>query len=255
MNATAIALLLGAAASALPVAAAQVCHAASDARLIPLVELYTSEGCSSCPPAERWLSTNFAPEASHATALAFHVDYWDRLGWRDRFAQPAFAERQYAAMRANRGTFVFTPQVLLQGRDHPGWRGADAAAALAAAGRRAPGATIAVAAEPDGDSVALQATVRLTAQAAHGTVLAIVYVDSGLASEVTAGENRGERLRHDHVVRGLEKHRLVDTVTTLHTRLARPHERGFRPRIVAFVQRESTGDVLQTLALPLDGCR
>jgi hypothetical protein len=99
------------------------CDAKSGPQAVPLVELYTSEGCSSCPPADRWLSSTFGKGAGPAAgiALAFHVDYWDRLGWTDRFASPAYTERQYDGMRANRARFVYTPQVLVQGRDFPEW--------------------------------------------------------------------------------------------------------------------------------------
>src|SRR5512134_1287092 len=96
--------------AAMPATSVAGCRAVSDAHVLPLVELYTSEGCSSCPPADRWLSEHFPP-GSHgkAAVLAFHVDYWDRLGWTDRFASPIHSERQYQAMRANRATFVYTP--------------------------------------------------------------------------------------------------------------------------------------------------
>src|SRR5437879_6451117 len=79
------------------------CRVVSGATTVPLVELFTSEGCDSCPPADRWLSANFprTTDANGSLALAFHVDYWDRLGWIDRFGSPAWTERQYAAMRAN----------------------------------------------------------------------------------------------------------------------------------------------------------
>src|ERR1700752_3689177 len=79
------------------VAAPVVCKAASGPQTTPLVELYTSEGCDSCPPADRWLSAQFPKVAAPAKpiALAFHVDYWDRLGWIDRFASPQWTERQY----------------------------------------------------------------------------------------------------------------------------------------------------------------
>src|SRR3954449_3542256 len=73
------------------------CRILSGPSKTPLIELYTSEGCDSCPPADRWLSAQFprvrAPNG--AVALAFHVDYWDRLGWTDRFASRAYTERQY----------------------------------------------------------------------------------------------------------------------------------------------------------------
>jgi hypothetical protein len=80
-----------------PDAAAATCNAVSGALTIPVVELYTSEGCDSCPPADRWLSETFPRtlEAAKPLALAFHVDYWDRLGWTDRFATAGWTERQY----------------------------------------------------------------------------------------------------------------------------------------------------------------
>jgi len=89
-SATALAALL--AASVMPTAIAQTCSARSGDLRTPLVELYTSEGCSSCPPADRWLSAR--ARASDANWLAFHVDYWDDIGWPDRFASPLFSQRQ-----------------------------------------------------------------------------------------------------------------------------------------------------------------
>src|SRR6185503_17832966 len=138
------ALAVAAALCAAQASAAPVCHAASDRAARPLIELYTSEGCDSCPPAERWLSSRFAPDARQsAIALAFHVDYWDRLGWVDRFASAQYTARQYESMRANRATFVYTPQVLLQGHDYASWN-ADDAAAIDAAASAAPAATIGI---------------------------------------------------------------------------------------------------------------
>src|SRR5512144_1845942 len=154
---------------ALPAHAVQACRAASGPQLRPLVELYTSEGCDSCPPADRWLATQFpaADTRSGAIALAFHVDYWDRLGWTDRFASVAFTERQYAAMRANRATFVYTPQVLLQGHEFRGWQDGGAAAADAAA--RAPSrATIALDAAASAESIVVNADVQITDASARG---------------------------------------------------------------------------------------
>ncbi len=125
-------------------AAGAACVATSGAGTVALVELYTSEGCDSCPPADRWLAATFRGDgaAARAVPLAFHVDYWDRLGWKDRLATPAYTERQYAAMRANRARFVYTPQVLVQGRDFPGWRetgrGSEAAARVPSNARPAP---------------------------------------------------------------------------------------------------------------------
>ena len=96
--------IVAVAAIAIAPARAATCTAKSGPQSVPLVELYTSEGCSSCPPADRWLSATFAKSAPRASgiALAFHVDYWDRLGWKDRFATPAFTQRQYDSMRGER---------------------------------------------------------------------------------------------------------------------------------------------------------
>ncbi|MBN8509702.1 MAG: DUF1223 domain-containing protein [Burkholderiales bacterium] len=112
----AAALLLSIAALPLP-AAAVTCERSAAARPPLVVELYTSEGCSSCPPADRWLSTLKGRE--DVLPLAFHVGYWDRLGWVDRFATQATTARQYALARALGASNVYTPQVVVQGRD---WR-------------------------------------------------------------------------------------------------------------------------------------
>ena len=110
------------------------CSAKSGPQLVPLIELYTSEGCSSCPPADRWLSATFSKTAprSSGIALAFHVDYWDRLGWKDRFATPQYTQRQYEGMRASGARFAYTPQIVVQGKDFPQWHGSSAIATLTA---------------------------------------------------------------------------------------------------------------------------
>ncbi len=119
------------------VAADPACRAVSGAGTLPLVELYTSEGCSSCPPADRWISKSFAPGTDgRAGVLAFHVDYWDRLGWPDRFARAEWSKRQDSIARASASPTVYTPQVLLQGRDFD-WRDAGALRSIARASAKA----------------------------------------------------------------------------------------------------------------------
>src|SRR3954469_21437092 len=104
-------------------AAAPECSAQSPAHTVALVELYTSEGCDSCPPADRWLSSllgrGFGPE--RVVPLALHVDYWDYIGWKDPYAKRQFSARQHKLAKLGRATFVYTPQILLQGRDFRGW--------------------------------------------------------------------------------------------------------------------------------------
>src|SRR6202022_1023026 len=135
-------------------------HAACEAKSPDhLIALYTSEGCDSCPPADKWLSRLVGtdkerPAVTRAVPIAFHVDYWDRLGWKDRFASAKYTDRQYEQMRRQRATFVFTPQVMLQGKDFGQWRAAaDPAAAIAAVNARRPRASIELAVEPKGTNV------------------------------------------------------------------------------------------------------
>jgi hypothetical protein len=235
------------------------CRATSGPTTVPLVELFTSEGCNSCPPADRWLSANFpaAAPAATAVALAFHVDYWDRLGWKDRFAAPEWTARQYAAARANRSSFVFTPQVLVQGKDFPGWRGEGGTAGLAAAVPAR--ARIALEAEARADAVAVKATAHVPGTGDRtGSALFVALADSGLVSNVKAGENAGVRLRHDHVVRAMRGGFAVggNGDVAADVALAWPSEAGQAPIVVAFVQNLETGAVLQTLPLPVStgGC-
>jgi hypothetical protein len=235
--------------------AAPACTAQSGAALVPLVELYTSEGCSSCPPADRWLSARFPPARAGATAatLAFHVDYWDRLGWKDRFALPQYTERQYATMRAGRGTFVYTPQVVIQGRDVPSWRGGDPDARLAAARKQPPGAMLAIdiARAFDG-ALAVRVDANVAPQRPEAA-LWIAVTQSGLASDVKAGENQGERLAHDHVVRALHGPFAFDAQGAARATINQGPwaERGGMTAVVAFVQNRRTAEVLQTLTLPV----
>lgn len=175
--------------------AAPPCEARSAARQTPLVELYTSEGCSSCPPADRWLSslpmqTNNGGQPP-VLAAAFHVSYWDRLGWADRFASPAFTARQAALMRSSGARYVYTPQVLVDGRDWRGWP------VLPVAGEAPARAGIRL--------LRTGAQVQVSVAAGPGAPPRLglwwALLEDGHGTAVGAGENRGAQLRHDHVVR------------------------------------------------------
>jgi hypothetical protein len=251
----ALASIAAAAFVALP-ATAEGCAAKSGAQTVPLIELYTSEGCNSCPPADRWLSATIPAGGApaNAIALAFHVDYWDRLGWKDRFASAAWTERQYAMARANRSRQVYTPQVMVQGHDFPDWHGNAGAGALKAVAARPARARIAVEAEVQRGSVAVKASGSVPAGGDRkNTALFIAVTDSRLMSDVKAGENAGVRLTHDHVVRALSGGAAVSAAGEVATSVALPipAESGSLTTVVVFVQNTETGDVLQALALPI----
>mgnify|MGYP001283989854 CR=1 FL=1 len=172
--------------------AAASCSARSAATITPVVELYTSEGCNSCPPADRWLST-LKPDAA-VVALAFHVDYWDRLGWKDRFASPSYTRRQSQQLAPSGARFAYTPQVMIDGVDQPDWL----RAAVPAASARQP-ALVDVQLRREGQRV----DASIAARAGSPTRLAAYWAvtEQGHASAVRAGENQGATLRHDFVVR------------------------------------------------------
>ena len=181
-------------AAAAPPAAAAACQATSGPHVPTVVELYTSEGCSSCPPADRWLST--LKDKPDVIPLAFHVDYWDSLGWKDRFAQPQFTQRQSASMRTTGARFAYTPQFVIDGRDSPRWTML-APNALAAKANPA----VALALAQDGAALQLTVTPAANAPAHLGGYVAVV--DDGMQTQVGGGENRGATLHHDGVVREL----------------------------------------------------
>jgi len=177
-------------------ALAATCTATSGATRTSLLELYTSEGCSSCPPADRWLAR--LPSASGLVPLAFHVDYWDRLGWRDPFGQPAFSQRQRARNAAT--GFVYTPQVMLDGADYRDWHLSRAPRIDPVAAR----AALALTLMQTAGRIDAQVNARFIDPAqAKSAQLYLALVENHLGSKVTAGENADRTLRHEHVVREL----------------------------------------------------
>ncbi|WP_159098205.1 DUF1223 domain-containing protein [Parazoarcus communis] len=169
------------------------CSAQSSATVAPLVELYTSEGCSSCPPADRWLSRLRDDPA--VVALAFHVDYWDKLGWKDRFASPAYSLRQARQQAVNGARFSYTPQVVLNGQDYPRWHATPHPTSAIARTT----ASLALSLPHNGDEVT--ATIVPAAGAPARLAAYWAVTEDGHFTAVRAGENRGEGLRHDAVVR------------------------------------------------------
>jgi hypothetical protein len=167
-------------------AAALQCAASSTVQPPAVVELYTSEGCSSCPPADRWASA--LKGRSDVLVLAFHVNYWDRLGWPDRFATDATTDRQHLLQRAMAAPYVYTPQVVHNGRDLRRW--SDAVLS------RLPPTPVAISLKRDGTRV------HARVDAPPRTPLAGYWalLEDGHASRVKAGENAGTTLAHDHVV-------------------------------------------------------
>jgi len=225
------------------------CTAQSGPGTAALVELYTSEGCSSCPPADRWLSTLSSAPSSGVVPLALHVDYWDYIGWKDPYAKREFSLRQRKFTQLQRMAFVYTPQVMLQGRDFRGWGSRAFDEALARINAQPARANLKLAIlGADANSLEVEAAAELVQASATADLYLAAY-QSRLESRVNAGENRGRVLRHDYVVLqwegpfALPASRLVERRKLALLPGAAPAHSG----VAAFVQDRRTGEVLQAL--------
>lgn len=171
----------------------------SDKSRVNLIELYTSEGCSSCPPADDWLNKlKHDPRLwSEFIPVAFHVDYWDYIGWKDSFANPQFSNRQRHYSQQNNLSSVYTPGMLLNGQEWTSWR------------RQS------ILKLPEAQSSG-KLTVNLTGDAISASyhplskqkpdlILNIAILGFDLNVDIKTGENSGHTLNHDFVVIGYKK--------------------------------------------------
>lgn len=230
------------------------CHASSGPTRTALVELFTSEGCSSCPPADRWLSALRTRQDAQLqlAPLAFHVDYWNQLGWPDRFAQPEFTTRQRWIGRLLRSPTIYTPQFVLDGRD---WR--PSRNGLADPRRNPPpGADLRLeSAAPADGQLAVAGEARLRARGKDAQLFLAVH-ENNLSSRIKAGENAGKLLKHDFVVRQLLGPFAIPATGLLAFKQVFSLGADWKLAdlgVTAFVQNATSGEVDQALQLPL--CR
>jgi len=190
-------MALTGAASLLAIAGVGILHAdsvfESGPQQVALVELYTSQGCSSCPPADRWMSSlKSQPQLWKSfVPLALHVDYWDYIGWQDPFAQPAFGQRQRVYEDEGSVNAIYTPGMMLDGREWRGWAHGEF--------------------PQSGDMVAGNLTLFIRKEEIQVTYLPqkpgfdrlsvhVAILGFDLKSKVTRGENRGRELLNDFIV-------------------------------------------------------
>lgn len=215
----------------------------STADQVGLLELYTSEGCSSCPPADRWLSSLVDNEDlwREFIPLAFHVDYWDYLGWKDRFASAQFSERQREYSRQESIPTVYTPGFVFNGGEWRNWF-LRRAFGLPRGGR--PGVLALVIS--DG---AANVTFQPTAAGTEDLEINVALLGFGLSTAVEAGENSGRHLTHDFVVLGLKRLRLKHVGDEFSATVGLPESRITVPRhaVVAWVSDTSHQTPLQAV--------
>jgi hypothetical protein len=209
-------------------------------RVPVVVELFSSEGCSSCPPADEYLSAldRTQPiDGVQVIALEEHVDYWDRLGWQDPFGNPDFSARQSGYARALAEHRVFTPEIVFDGaRVMPGGD-EDAAREMMLAQARSPKARVDL--SRDGDALTVDVTDVPIGAANDDAEVWLAITESNLSTRVGAGENSGRTLEHAPVVRRLRSLGKI-AGPTFHARASMDADIGWRPlalRAVVFVQR------------------
>ena len=224
---------------------------------VALLELYTSEGCSSCPPADAFVSAlkDAGLYPKHVIPLSFHVTYWDYIGWHDLFAQDMFDRRQRQLAARRKNPTVYTPQLVLDGQDVRAT--GTFRTRLRALNQNRPQATIKMTMKHTGaDTLGLDLDILVPDQ--QDRVNATVFValfENRLSSRVNAGENNGRTLRHDYVVRRFvgplaladagpdSQHSLeIDIPETVR----REHA-----GVAVFVQNSVDGSVLQALSAQL----
>jgi len=169
---------------------------------IALVELFTSEGCSSCPPADEALAAAAKTYTGHAYMLCYHVDYWDRLGWKDRFSNAAWTDRQSRYATLFNLTSIYTPQAIVNGKAQ--FTGSDRGRLDATIQNEL---KLPAAPAPELDAKAGAANnivVSCKTAASPGKLLNVALVQRSADTQVKRGENEGKQLHHINIVRDLK---------------------------------------------------
>ncbi len=227
------------------------CVAKTTDKTIPLLELYTSEGCSSCPPADKWIS-QIKHDKTKVTPLAFHVDYWDYIGWKDKFSKAEYSDRQRKTAAFGGAGFVYTPQFVFNGRDFKGWDNSRLNSAINKTQQLSSRVNLTLNAVNEADG---GITLKANAQAVNSVdgkkanVFVVLY-ENGLITDVQAGENVGRQLRHDYVVRELFGAYQLNNLNQLSKSYTlnsawKNKEAG----AAIFVQDSASGEIIQSLAL------
>lgn len=215
-----------------------------------VVELFTSQGCSSCPPADKVLSKlvdEYADSDTPVYALSFHVDYWNYLGWNDPYSDAAFSQRQrnYAGALQSR---VYTPQMVVNGSsEFVGSRESEARAAVRRAFQRSASVSVSATAKLRDQKL----TVTLDTDARRG-VVSVALVERKLSNKVPRGENRNRTLHHDNVVRAFQQVQAgTDTAELSVPKGVDPA----RSEVIVYTQEHPVGKVTGATRVPLGGGR
>lgn len=235
------------------------CVANSSKHRVALLELYTSEGCSSCPPADAYLSQLESGGISRdkLVPLSLHVDYWNYIGWRDPFSDPVYTKRQREIALRNRLSSMYTPQMVLNGADYRAWRRSNLSSLVQQLNNQQAGASIKMDWQPlsaGKDTISVKLSAELaSSQAAGSSVLHAMLFENNLVSTIDAGENNGRTLKHDYVVRQMQQ-AAFKGAAQLDTELSFNIDKAYNPSelgVAVFVQDKKSGEVVQAMASAL----
>lgn len=224
----------------------------------PVVELFTSEGCSSCPPADdliaRLQASQSGREGEPVILLAWHVDYWDHLGWADPFASAEHTQRQRTVCRRLESRSLYTPQAVVNGRTH--FVGSDEKAlnaALRATSNHESATSVTLSAMPGSrpGSYELRWKVLGTPEPKADLQVDAILTEDELVSHVERGENAGRTLRHVGVVRAAQVRRLAQGGEGRTVLVAPDGFRAGRARAVVVIREEDGVGVLAAASVPL----
>jgi hypothetical protein len=232
--------------------APQVLTAVSPSNRVALLELYTSEGCSSCPPADRFMSRLKLEDISDEKliALSFHVTYWDYTGWKDRFSNPQHDARQRKQAKLNNSRTVYTPQFIMNGKDFRRHGSFDNE--IVRINAIAAEYQLELSASLNTNAIDVVLDTRTLADKGDEALAYIAFYEHGLSSDVTDGENEGEQLNHDYVVRELKGPYLINQDrATFKAAFMRSGYKIENSGIVAFIQKPQNSEILQAVRLEL----
>jgi hypothetical protein len=219
---------------------------------VAVVELFTSEGCSSCPPADRVLAKLAARAKADSLPLyplSFHVDYWNYLGWRDRFSSESFSERQHKYSGISASGSTYTPQIVVNGEaECVGSNAPQVEALIAAALSREPRTKIELGARRGEHGI--EVSYRVSGDT-RGRVLNLALVEPRADSRVERGENAGERLAHVNVVRRFTSLPLSEGLAGNWSARPDPEMAAGPWGVVAFAEGASQRDISGAAALEL----
>jgi hypothetical protein len=230
------------------------CEAKSGIATAALFELYTSEGCNTCPPADDWLAglARRGFGLDRVVPLALHVDYWDRLGWRDRFSQKQFTNRQHEFARLSSARSVYTPEIVLNGREYRHWRFANFGPEIVRINDVPARADIHLRLDSSAKTFKVTGTASLKQRSSPAGLYLALY-ENNLSSEVTAGENRGRVLHHEFVVRTLLGPFALNASGPTAFKETFTLGAGWKFKdlgVAGFIQESNGTTILQALALP-----